>query len=68
MKTILLKRLFTWTDKPNDKRNNYILTSKYYPSEKYVLFMDSLYHRNTWHIDAKTFKTKREAQKYLLTI
>ena len=61
MKTIILKRLFK-TNKGITQ--NHVLTSKYIPSNKYVLFMKSKYFINTWHYDYKTYRTKKDAMKW----
>ena len=57
-KGVLLKRTFQGI-------NNTTLTSEYMISQKYIVYTNSIYHKNTWHADFKTFKTKKEAEYYL---
>lgn len=64
MKTIILKRLFLAKGQWEDKRNKIELTSKYCPSEKRIVYFDDVYHKNTWYVSSKTFKTKQEAKEY----
>lgn len=55
-----IKRTFSSDDWSN------IIHNKYYPSKKRVVFFDSMYYKNTGNYETKTFKTKKEADDYIL--
>ena len=59
MKYIIIKRL-------NKKGNKWhVILNEYSPSFKYVLFINSKYHKTSWHTDYKVFKTKKGALSWV---
>jgi len=57
MKNWVIKKR-TFEGEINPEKNNKALTSKYYPSKKYVIIF------NDWY--EKIFRTKKEATEFLL--